>query len=148
MSYENTSDFQRLRSYGYMRFKIHLTHNIRVIRQSCSIEKSMTWFLSCLLFVQTPYFSCNSRREIEGDPVIAVAKSADHHDQSMSGNCSFRYYVICRPNMGVPRHAGNTSVIVFCVVTINLSLKYPQLRNCGQSQPCSYDISNCKSSQQ
>jgi hypothetical protein len=35
-----------------------------------------------------------------------------------SWNCSFRYSVTCRLKCGEPHHAGNTSVIVFCVAGI------------------------------
>jgi hypothetical protein len=70
--------------------------------------------LFCLVCVHPLWFSWKSRGVRSGDrsghfcgPPRPIHRSR---------NCSFMYSVTCRLKYGVPRHAGSTSVIAFCVV--------------------------------
>jgi hypothetical protein len=106
--------------------------------------------LFCLICVRSPCFSCNPTH---GN--LGRVRSGDRSGQfwwpprpiHRSGNCSFTYFVTCRLKCGAPCHAGNTSVSVFCVVKIIFNL-CPYLRNRWESDPCSYDISDCECTQE
>jgi hypothetical protein len=83
MSYEHGSDSRRLRSYGYLKFRMILPQDHSSFFEYRNFSAVVS--LTSLLCIHIPCFSCSPiyGNLVQWDPVTVLASSANHHGQSI-----------------------------------------------------------------